>query len=407
MADTDIAVVGAGPCGSFLSTHLARKGLSVDVFERETFPRFHVGQSLLPMSIPLLEEIGLDLGSVDYSVRKDGALFYSTSLDELRRFDFDTTLDGTFNYAYQVQRGPFDADLADKASAAGADVHFNHSVDDWSERENSVVLTGDWGECSARYLVDATGQYARMARKHDTFHRIEEFGKIASYTLYPDVTNEQFAETFKHGDVLVITYEDAWGWCIRLPDNQASVGLVEKNPESGRSAEAVVEGLRESCDFLESLLRGAGQPEEYHRSANYSFINTQPVTDRTVALGDAYAFLDPIYASAIHRGFYSARQLADELERHAQSNADFDLEDYFNEINLACKVFTRMIDKFYNTNWVQNMFFADNQPLRNQREITSILAGDIWREDNGYQQLLLRSSRGDHFSQHAPVEATA
>lgn len=404
MVDTDVAVIGAGPSGSFLATHLARKGLSVDVFERETFPRFHVGQSLLPMSIPLLDEINVDLGPAEYSVRKEGALFYSTHLGELRRFDFDTTLDGTFTHAYQVERGPFDAHLADRAETTGARLHFDHTVEDWNERDESVRLYGDWGECTARYLVDATGQHARMARKHDAFHRIEEFGKIASFTLFPGVTNDRFREVFDRGDVLVITFDDAWGWCIRLPNNKASVGLVEKNPTSARSAESVITSLREECGFLGELLAGADEPDQYHRSANYSFINTQPVTNRTVALGDAYAFLDPIYASAIHRAFYSGRLLAEKLEDHLARNADLELDEYFQEINVACKVFTRMIDKFYNTKWIENMFFAENQPLRNQREITSILAGDVWREDNQYQELLLRSSRGDYFSQHAPAE---
>lgn len=407
MTDTDVAIIGAGPAGSFLATHLALNGVSVEVFERETFPRFHVGQSLVPMSIPLLEEIDVDLASVDYSVRKEGALFYSTEMDELRRFDFDNTMDGTFTYAYQVERGPFDKHLADRASEAGARIRYNHTVKDWTERDDSVVIEGNEDTSTAKYMVDATGQRAMMAHKQNAFERIEEFGQTASFGLFRDVTNDRFQDLFQHGDVLVLTFGDAWGWCIRLPDDKASVGLVERDPVTGRAAETVIENLQSNCPFFDDLLEGARPPEQYHRSANYSFVNNCPVTDRVVAVGDAYTFLDPIYASAIHRAFYSARLLSKELVEHLETNRDLQLTSYFHEVNRACKVFTRMIEKFYNTNWIENMFFGENQPLKTQREITSILCGDIWRDDNQYQNMMLNASRGAYFSDHASSENTA
>jgi flavin-dependent dehydrogenase len=392
-----VAVLGAGPSGSLLSTHLARSGLDVDVFERETFPRFHIGQSLLPMSVPLLEEIGVDLSTASYSVRKDGALFYSTAFDQMKRFDFSNTLDGTFNYAYQVQRGPFDDELAQTASDAGATVHFDTPVRGWNETDERVVLHGDWGKTSARYLVDATGQSAVLARENDAFRRIDDFGKIATYTMVEDVRNDEFQEMFSDGHVLVVTFEDAWGWCIPLPDDRASIGLVEKTPDQERSPQGVIEEYVRESSILEDLLAGGSYDGRFMRSANYSFYNTKPVTDRTVAVGDSYAFLDPIFASAIHRGLYSAKRLSSELLDHARHDKPLSLQEYFDEINVACEVFTWMIDKFYNTNWIQNMFFTADQPPRTQLEITSILAGDVWRNDNQYQNMLLESSRHSYF----------
>lgn len=392
MNDTDVAVVGAGPSGSYLACHLARRGLSVDVFEKDTFPRFHVGQSLLPMSVPLLEEVGLDLSRASYALRKDGALFYESELDEMRRFDFDVTLEGTFTYAYQVERGPFDKALADRAAEHGASIRYGHGVDGWREADDGVELEGEWGRCRARYLVDATGQRAMMARKHDAFERFDSFGKIGSFTLFGNVTNRFFREIFDRGDVLVVTFPDAWAWCIRLPEDKASVGLVEKNPVSGRGAEATLTFLRDSCSLIDRLLEGGERIDPYRRTSNYSFINRRPATDRTVSLGDAYVFLDPIYASAIHRALYSGHRLSAFLAEAAEKNTPLDLDDYFAEINVATRVFVRMIDKFYHTRWIKNMFFAPNPPRRTQKEITTILAGDVWREDNQYQNLLLESS---------------
>jgi len=389
---TDVAVVGGGPAGSHLAARLAERGLSVDVFERETFPRFHVGQSLLPMSIPLLEEIGLDLSGAPYALRKEGALFYDGELEEMRRFDFDVTLEETFTYAYQLERGPFDRDLAERAIDRGAAVHYEHPVDDWEEDEEGVTLQGPWGRCRARYLVDATGQHARMARKHDSFRRIDDFGKIASFTLFGDVTNDFFRETFRHGDVLVVTLPDAWGWCICLPGDKASLGLVERTPVAGRGPEEALASLRATCSLVEDLLEGAERIDPYRRTSNYSFVNRRPATDRTVALGDAYVFLDPIYASAIHRALYSGRRLAERIGEAAGENAPLRLDAYFEEIDRATHVFVRMIHKFYHTRWIQNMFFAPDPPERTRREITTILAGDIWRDDNQYQNLLLQSA---------------
>lgn len=389
--DAEVGIVGAGPAGSSLACYLARRDRDVVVFEREDFPRFHVGQSLVPMTVPLLKDLGIDLSGAEYALRKEGVIFHDPELGDTRRFDFDDTQDGTFNYAYQVMRGPFDKELADRASDLGARVEYDTVVEDWREDEEGVTVQCEEGNHRVAFLVDATGQRAMHARKHDSYETIDSFGKIASFTLYEEVRNPRFHELFSEGDVLIVSLPDSWAWCISLPGNRASVGLVEQDPQHSRSPEDALEWAYSNSSFLRGLVEDAVPSGQYRRSSNYSFFNANPSTDRTVALGDAYVFLDPIFASAIHRAVYDARELAGELDDSLRRETVLHLDDYFEHIDRANQVFVRMIEKYYHTRWIENMFFASEQPPKTFREITSLLAGDVWREDNQFMNLLLEA----------------
>jgi FADH2-dependent halogenase len=390
--DAEVGIVGAGPAGSSLACYLARRGRDVEVYERDQFPRFHVGQSLIPMTVPLLRDLGIELSEADYALRKEGVIFHDPELGDTRRFDFDDTQEGTFTYAYQVMRAPFDKTMADRAEQLGAHVEYEASVEDWVEDRDGVDVRFENGnDRRVSFLVDASGQRAMHARKHDSYETIDSFGKIASFTLYEDVENRRFHELFSEGDVLIVDLPASWAWCISLPGNRASVGLVEQEPEHSRSPEDALEWAYSNCSFLWGLIEDATPTGQYRRSSNYSFYNASPSTDRTVALGDAYVFLDPIFASAIHRAIYDARELADELETCLEEGALLELDDYFQHIDRANQVFVRMIEKYYHTRWIENMFFADEQPPKTFREITSLLAGDVWREDNQFMNLLLEA----------------
>lgn len=389
--DAEVGIVGAGPAGSSLACYLARRDRDVVVFERERFPRFHVGQSLVPMTVPLLQDMGINLSEADYALRKEGVIFHDPDLGDTRRFDFDDTQEDTFTYAYQVMRGPFDEELVDRASELGARINYDTPVEDWEEDEGGVTVQLPEETRRVAFLVDATGQRALHARKHDSYETIDSFGKIASFTLYEDVRNPRFHELFSQGDVLIVSLPDSWAWCISLPGNRASVGLVEQKPEHSRSPEDALKWAYSNSSFLRELVEDATPAGPYRRSSNYSFFNATPSTDRTVALGDAYVFLDPIFASAIHRAVYDARELAGELDESLRQNSVLDLDDYFQHIDRANQVFVRMVEKYYDTHWIENMFFASEQPPKTFREITSLLAGDVWREDNQFMNLLLEA----------------
>lgn len=392
---TEIAVVGAGPAGSVAAAYLARGGRKVTVFERELFPRFHIGESLLTNGIPIYLDLGVDLSKhPSFALKKQGALFLDESAGGgLCRFDFSQGLEGTFPYAYQVERAHFDKLLADAAAGFGADVRYQHEVSDWTEDAAGVTLTGSWGTCRAKYLLDASGRWAKTAQKNRSMAQVDGFGRFASFAMFHPVTSPKAKETFAKGDILVIMRDNAWVWTIPLPGDRLSVGLVERKKTDGLNAEETLKKLIADSPALSAILAGAQPITPYRRIADFSFYNTKPSTARTVTVGDAHAFLDPIFSSGVTLAAISSQELAVKVQEAFAADAPLDLDSYHARLKTAYDIFERFIERFYRRTWVRNTFFADNKDERIVREITTILAGNVLRQDNGLQNMMLTAER--------------
>ncbi len=390
--DADVAVIGAGPAGSVFGGSLAKRGHNVLILEKTTFPRFHTGESLLPMTEPHLRDFGVDLDEANYALKKDGAKIHDTRKHETESSPFRRAREGVPKHAHQVLRSAFDRDLAEQAETNGAHISFDSRVTGWNEQADGVcVQFDDRPELQCRYLVDATGQRAFMGRRNDTLHRIDDFGQVATYTHYKQVPPEAIPDSLDGGELMVGLLEEGWTWCIPLPNRTVSVGLVEQAPDPSKTAREAITSALQQVGPLSNLLERGSPVDWVNRCAGYSFINRKPYTERTVCVGDAYVFLDPIFASAIHRAVVSARQLASRMSDLLERNSRLDLENYFDWVDRGHQVFGRLISRFYNTNWIQHMFFTEDRPESMVREVTSVLAGDIWRDDNTFLNMLLRS----------------
>jgi flavin-dependent dehydrogenase len=389
--ETDVAIVGAGPGGSSLAGFLRLLGVRVTVFEKDVFPRFHVGESLLTMSIPALLELGIDLDRAPFALKKPGALFRDERSGESIRIDFAHALEGTFPFAYQVERGPFDHALALRAEELGADVRFGTEVLDVREDEAGVELTGPFGSCRARFVVDASGQEALVGRKRRSLRQLERFGRCASFSTYGNVQSELARSIVGGGDIGVILSPHGWLWLIPLPRERVSVGLVERTPRAGTTAEETLTSCISGSAFLSRVFAGAECIAPFRRIANYSYYNVEPSTERVVSLGDARAFLDPIFSSGVTIAVLSARLLAREIARVLREGTALELTDYWARCEVAYTTFDRLIERFYRPEWVHNVLFAAGRETRLVREFTAILAGDVWRGDNSVQEMLLKS----------------
>ena len=174
----DVIVAGAGPGGSSTAIHLAEAGVRVLVLEREFFPRFHIGESLLPAAELLVTTLGID-PDPNVFLFKRGAQFVCERTGRVQSFDFNEALPGPQRYAWQVDRAQFDTLLRNRALDAGAEVRHGVSVDDVDFEENGVRVTvGDDSERS-RFFIDATGQDRMLARKLGSIRTFDRFGKAA------------------------------------------------------------------------------------------------------------------------------------------------------------------------------------------------------------------------------------
>lgn len=402
----DVAIVGAGPAGSTAAALLAEAGHRVRVYEREHFPRFHIGESLLPAELAVFDRLGVDVASLP-SLYKSGADFLDESTGDFGRFPFAEGLPGTAPHSYQVERAPFDALLAKRAAELGADVRFGVRVRSVTFEDDGVTLHGEGFEDRARYVLDATGRDRLLSRQHKSFQRIEGLGIAAVGGHFEGLSEGVAAELAETGNLKVLMIDEGWGWVIPLTRRRLSVGFV--SAKRGVVSEAWWQRCVDASPLLTRLTEGATRGP-LATAGDFSFRNTQPYGARFCCIGDASAFLDPIFSSgvafAMDSAVLAADLLAAALERDEEDQVDL-MAPVSEKMSHAYEVFAALIDRFYHRRLVQNFFFYDHPDPQIRAGLISVLAGDVWRDDNPFQDMLLRSRRRRPLAELAVEEPAA
>jgi flavin-dependent dehydrogenase len=388
----DVLVLGVGPAGSTVANLLARAGVRVKVLEKEPFPRFHIGESLLPCDLPIFERLGFVPDRARY-VFKAGAEFYDEQSGDFAIFPFDEGLPGTPTHAWQVERARFDHDLAELAAHAGADVSYGARVRDAEIGEREVSVTTDAGETHrARFLVDATGQDAFLARRRKLVQPIYGFGVVAAFRHYTDLAKDAVAQLEETGNIKILILEDGWSWLIPLSGGRLSHGVVTRKRGVGPE---IVDEIYEASPILKELTRGATKTEP-KLIRHFAYFNREPYGSRYACVGDASAFLDPVFSSGVSLGMLGGERLADALVPALRDGTEArpDLANGVKEtMRHAYVTFGSLIKSFYHTNMVRHFFFHPEPREDLKAGLISILAGDVWRTDNPFQDALLRGRR--------------
>ncbi len=388
----DVLVAGGGPAGSTVSALLAQQGHRVLVLEREVFPRFHIGESLLPVGLGVFERLGFEPADSGTYLRKDGAEFHNERNGRSAVFTFACGLEGTPGHAWQVERSKFDHDLLKRSMFYGAEVHQGEKVADWSFAEDHVRIVTDHGEYTGRYFIDATGQDAMLARRHHTVDPIKGFGMGAVFCHFVGLSDAVHAELAASGNIRVLLIPDGWIWSIPLLDHKLSVGVVRN--KKGVTPEVLDEEIANS-PMIRRLTEGATRAEA-RMIRNFSFINRSSHGPRWACIGDAACFLDPVFSSGVSLALLSGEAMADVLSA-ALANG----EEASPELAAALsahmlrgyRTFGSIIQSFYDTNIVENLFFYEDPEEDAKRGFVSILAGDLWRTDNRFQEALINGRR--------------
>lgn len=387
----DVIIIGAGPGGSAAATILAEGGATVLVLDRQEFPRFHIGESLLPAVELITTRLGIEEDPSAF-LFKQGAEFICEESGRSQSFDFAEALPGTQRSAWHVDRSKFDTLLRDRAVNAGATVRHGISVDEVHFAGAEVRVECENQFERGRYLIDATGQDRFLAKKMGTGRSYERFGKAAAFTHYWNVSESTMHELAPNNDVRIIIVPDGWLWVIPLPGNRISVGIVSRLP--GLRKEHLSRYV-ESSPLLQTLLEGA-TPKEIQLIGNFSFENVASTGARFACVGDAACFIDPVFSSgvtlAIQRGIETADLLLPALAEGREDAIDL-MEPMTTKMQRAYDTFAGLVFRFYNTKFVDNIIFGATPDGQFREGVISVLAGDVFREDNPFQEMLLKSKR--------------
>ena len=390
--DANVLVIGGGPAGSTAAALLATAGKKVLLIEKGQFPRFHIGESLLPANLAVFERLGIDLADGGF-VRKSGARFTDLENQQMVSFQFSDALPGTADHAFQVERSRLDHLLLQNARKSGVDVHEGEAVRGVEKATDSMSVTTDAGTYRVRYLIDASGQDAFTARRERSVIPLPGFGVAAVFRHFVGLPPSLLDQLVPDGSIHIALDGRGWVWMIPLGGNRLSVGFV--TPHQGVRADMLDEVLS-SVEMLRPLLEHDQGSRGAEIIRNFAYLNSRRYDRRYGAIGDAAAFLDPVFSSGVCLAMIGAERVADRVAA-ALSAGEEDRPDLLAEsaaqMAHAYEAIGSLIRAFYQTNLFRNLFFAKDPDPRMRSGLISMLACDLWREDNPFQTALLGGRR--------------
>jgi len=382
----DVLVMGGGPAGSTAAIMLAEKGFRVVLLEKAHHPRFHIGESLLPANLPLFERLGVAERVRAIGMEKWGAEFISPCDGRRQQFKFAEAWDKSLPLAYQVRRSDFDEILIRRAAEAGALVVEGCRVREVqlqdggrSARVEAVHEDGRTECWDARYLVDATGRDTFMANRLNAKQRNKKHNSAAMYGHFTGARREPGK---REGDISIFWFDHGWFWFIPLSDGNTSVGAVAW-PSYMRTRTV---GVREfflatiaSCPPLAERLVDAKLATEVEATGNYSYTCNHTHGSNYLLVGDAYAFIDPVFSSGVMLAMTSAAAAAETIDECLKQpgRAARALRRYDRLVRHGPKQFSWFIYRVTNPA-MRELFLGPRNVLRMKEALMSVLAGDIF-----------------------------
>ncbi|MBN45778.1 MULTISPECIES: NAD(P)/FAD-dependent oxidoreductase [unclassified Methylophaga] len=388
----DVIVIGAGPSGAVASALLNKRGYNVLVLERSHFPRFSIGESLLPQSMAFLEQADM-LEAVQAAgfQFKDGAAFSCGERYEF--FNFNEKFSEGWGTTFQVQRDIFDKVLADEAARQGVDIRYGQSVTRFDYDENlgvaAVEVVDEAGltqQFHAKFVLDGSG-YGRVLPKLLNLEKAANFEPRTS--LFTHVEDAISDPDYDRNKILITVHpqhRDVWYWLIPFSNARSSVGVVASktfiDALSGTDEEKLKQLIAES-GWMSDLLASATFDTRIGSLTGYACDVTQMYGPGYALLGNAGEFLDPVFSSGVTIAFKSASLAVDVLSQQLQGGTPDWQQQFVRPLQHGVNTFREFVEGWYDGR-LQDVIFTTqkNDPVK--RMISSILAGYAWDIKNPF-----------------------
>ena len=386
----DVVVIGAGPSGAVASALLNKKSHRVLVLEKEHFPRFSIGESLLPQCMAFLEQAGMLMAVKAAAFQyKNGAVFNRGN--KIDFFDFREKFTKGWGTTFQVQRDLFDKILADEAQRQGVEIRYGHTLTGFNSGQKIAELNvlneaGESYQINTKFVLDASG----FGRVISRLLNLEQPSKLEARTsIFTHIRDNISDKRFDRNKILITVhseFQDVWYWLIPFSNGRASVGVVVPDgllTEMQGEFESKLQLLIAQAGLLASLLNDAEFDTRVGMIEGYSTDVKQMIGENYALLGNAGEFLDPVFSSGVTIALKSASLAADVLDRQLEGlQPDWELE-FVKPLRQGLDTFRTFVNAWYDGR-LQDIIFAPDKNESVKRMICSILAGYAWDLENPY-----------------------
>lgn len=386
-SECDVLVIGGGPAGSTAAALLAERGHRVTLLEKQHHPRFHIGESLLPANLPLLEKLGVADAVKAIGMEKWGAEFVSPLHNHKQSFEFADAMDKTMPMAYQVRRAEFDEILIRNASRKNARVVEGCQVQNvvfLADNAGALVQAchddGSQETVRARFVLDASGRETFLGSRLKAKQSNPKHSSAAVYGHFEGATRNEGKAA---GNITIFWFDHGWFWFIPLLDGTTSVGAVMwpyyLKTRAQKPLDVFLQETIALCKPLQACLQHARLISLVEATGNYSYVCDRTHGTNYLLLGDAYTFVDPVFSSGVMLAMQSAFVGADTVDiclRHPQQTAAA-LKKFDKSMRIGPKEFSWFIYRVTNP-VMRNMFMEPRNFFRVKEALLSVLAGDVF-----------------------------
>ena len=382
--DCDVLVIGGGPGGSSAATMLARKGWNVLMLEKDRHPRFHIGESLLPCNLPIFEQLGVLEKVRDLGVLKLGADFPADD-GKYQTFHFRRSLGTSPGHAWQVKREEFDQMLFAHARGSGVDAREQVKVISTDVSGNGSVRAtardADDNEIAirARYLIDASGRDTFLG---NTLKLKRKNHKHQSAAIFAHFNHVELRPGEDAGNISIYNFAHGWCWMIPLRGGIMSVGCVcwpeYLKQRKGDNAGFLLETLKQMPEAW-GRMHDAKMTGEVRVTGNYSYTCSRMAGPGWIMVGDAWAFVDPVFSSGVYLAMHGGTRAADVVDRalHDPASEAALQKKLARRVRRGVGVFTWFIYRF-NSPIMRGLFARPRNSFRIEEGVISMLAGDVF-----------------------------